>query len=123
MSMFGGVPAQTREAPDMEGVSTESTGPDGSLTGPSIMEGSPSMMAGRGMMEGSAPMMDTSQPDYEGASLPGEAPVTSPRRDTAIAPPMRLATRSKKYDSAAMRDAVVWAEILAKPKSLRRVAR
>ncbi len=122
MTMLGGAPAQTRQPAYSEGES-EAMGPSGSLTGPSMMEGSPSMMTGPGMMEGSSPMMDASQPDYEGKSLPGEMSARAPQPEIPVAPPLRTATRPRRYDPAAMRDAVVWAEILAKPKSLRRVAR
>jgi hypothetical protein len=121
MTMLGGgAETQTRQPADMEGMSTEAT--DANMTGPSMMEGSPSMLEGPGMMDGSAPMLDASQPDYEGASLPGETPAP-PRPEIPVAPPLRPVARSRKRDPAAMRDAVIWAEILAKPKSLRRVAR
>lgn len=123
MTMLGGgAPAQTRQPVYSEGES-EAMGPSGSLTGPSMMEGSPSMFEGSGMLDGKYPMVDLSQPDYEGKSLPGKAPVPAPRPDIPVAPPLRLVARPRRYDPAAMRDAVVWAEILAKPKSLRRVAR
>jgi hypothetical protein len=88
-----------------------------------MMEGSPSMFEGPGMLGGKYPMVDLSQPSYEGKSLPGEAPARSPQPEIPVAPPLRTTARPRRYDPAAMRDAVVWAEILAKPKSLRRVAR
>ena len=123
MTMLGGGTTPPPQTSDMEGESTEALGPSGSMTGPSMMEGSPSMLEGPGMMEGSAPMMGANQPGYEGRPLPGDAPVTAPMLEIPVAPPLRSAARPKRYDPAAMRDAVVWAEILAKPKSLRRVAR
>ena len=125
MTMLSGTQPQ-KAAPqaqdqDMEGVSTESTGPSGSLSGSSMMEGS------KFIMDGSQPMMDESGPDYEGQTLPGElsadAVAMLPSAPESIAPPMRSAFLTKRFDPAAMRDAVIWSEILAKPKSLRRVAR
>ena len=128
MTMLSGAqPQSTNEQEDMEGVSTESGGSSGSLTGPSMMEGASSMFEGPRMMDGSQPMMDAIQPDYEGATLPGElsadAVAMLPKSEETVSPPLRSAFQPKRYDPAAMRDAVVWAEILAKPKSLRRVAR
>jgi hypothetical protein len=123
MTMLGGAPTQTRPPVDMEGESTESSGPSGSMTSPSMMEGSPSMFEGPGMMDGKYPVVDLSQPSYEGASLPGKAPAPAPQPEISVAPPLRPAARPGRYDPAALRSAVVWAEILAKPKSLRRVAR
>lgn len=124
MTMLGGgTTPPPQQAIDMEGESTEALGPSGSLIGPSMMEGSPSMLEGPGMMEGSAPMMGANQSGYEGRPLPGDAPVAAPTPEIPVAPPLKSAARPKRYDPAAMRDAVVWAEILAKPKSLRRVAR
>ena len=104
------------------------SGPSGSLSGSSMMEGSASMMEGsKFIMDGSQPMMDESGPDYEGQTLPGElsadAVAMLPNAPESIAPPMRSAFLTKRFDPAAMRDAVIWSEILAKPKSLRRVAR
>mgnify|MGYP001163282054 CR=1 FL=1 len=121
MTMLNGQPAQQSAA----GGSTS-----GSITGSSMMDGSQSMMEGSGMMEGSRsmmegsqPMMDEGGPDYEGQTLPGEpsadAVAMLPKTETAISPPMQNAFRPKKFDPDAMRDAVVWAEILAKPKALR----
>lgn len=134
MTMLGGASGNARPQPDMEGVSTESNGPSGSLTGPSMMEGSPNMIDGPGMMDGSRSMMDGSQPmidatqsDYEGATLPGElsadAVAVLPRSEDPASAPLPPAFQPKRYDPAAMRDAVVWAEILKKPKAMRRVAR
>jgi hypothetical protein len=117
MMMLNGQQAQKTQSQPVEGSAA------GSMTGPSMMEGTP------GMMDGSQPMMDESGPDYEGQTLPGEASADAvavlPKSEASISPPMQNAFRPKKYDSAAMRDAVVWAEILAKPKALRlrRVAR
>ena len=113
MTMLNGQPAQSAE-----GGSTS-----GSITGPPMMEGSGMMEGSRSMMEGSQPMMDESGPDYEGQTLPGEpsadAVAVLPKTETAVSPPMQNAFRPKKFDPDAMRDAVVWAEILAKPKALR----
>lgn len=123
MTMLGGgAPAQTRQPVYSEGES-EAMAPSGSLTGPSMMEGSPSMFEGSDLLDGKYPKVDLRQPSYEGTSLPGEAPVRAPQPEIPVAPPLRAAARTRRYDPAAMRDAVVWAEILAKPKSLRRVAR
>lgn len=128
MTMLGSAPAsQQNDARDMEGVSTEAQAPSGSLTGPNMMEGSPGMMEGSpGMMEGSADMMAGSPPDYEGATMPGELSadaVASLPSSNETAPPLRAIIPVKRFNSAAMRDAVIWSEILARPKALRRVAR
>ncbi len=112
MTMLSGQPQAERE--EAEGVSTESTGPSGSLTGPSMMDGT-------GMMEGSAPMMDESAPDYEGASLPGElssdAVAVLPESDEPAAPAHPAFAVRRDY--TALREAVVWAEILGRPKARR----
>jgi len=116
MTMLGGgAQTQAQQPTAEEGVSTESSFPSGSLTSPSMMEGSPSMLEGPGMMDGGVPMMDEDRPGYEGAPAPGA--------ETPTAPPLRPDAQPRRYDPAAMRSAVVWAEILAKPKSLRRVGR
>ena len=114
MTMLGGG-TETQAPPAGEGMSTEAAGPSGSLTGPDMMEGSPSMLEGPDMMEGSVPMMDANQPYYEGTP-PGKAAAEEARPEMPEAP-------LRRHDPAAMRNAVVWAEILAKPKALRRVAR
>ena len=126
MTMLNGQPAQSAEGGSTSG---SITGPP-MMEGSGMMEGSRSMMEGSGMMEGSRsmmegsqPMMDESGPDYEGQTLPGEpsadAVAVLPKTETAVSPPMQNAFRPKKFDPDAMRDAVVWAEILAKPKALR----
>lgn len=120
-----------RQEPVMEGVGTEAQPPSGSITGRSLLDnGIPGSegMAGPTMMEGSplmiegAAMMDGSGPDYEGAALPGEPSYGAPKAPD-VAPPMPDAATRRRFDPGAMRSAVVWAEILGKPKSLRRVAR
>ena len=107
MTMLGGGQTRPPQDEDMEGVSTEYTTITGSLSG--------------------ASMIDESQPDYEGKTLPGELSsnmvAMHPRMGISATPMARPTLAPKQFSSAAMRDAVVWAEILAKPKSMRRVAR
>ncbi len=108
MTMLSGRENPSGASQPMEGVSTEGTGSPGSLTGPSLMEGSPLMM-------------DESGPDYEGASLPGEssADVVAmlPKSEQSV--PVIRPALSAGRSAAALRDAVVWAEILDRPKALR----
>lgn len=126
MTMLGGADTQSRQPTGMEGESTEALSPSGSLTAPSMMEGDPSAPEGYGMMDGSLPRMEAGQPGYEGAASPGAsataatAPMPVPETPAV---PLRPAARPGRHDPAALRGAVVWAEILAKPKALRRVVR
>ena len=65
--------------------------------------------------------MDESGPDYEGTSLPGEssADVVAmlPKSEQSV--PVIRPALSARRSAAALRDAVVWAEILDRPKALR----
>ncbi len=101
-----------QEMPSEEGVSTDSYGSFESVSGATLLEGAPTMMGDEGL-------------DYEGRDLPDEraagALAALPRSEEPTEAPAPAFT--VRRGSSAMREAVVWAEILAKPKALRRAVR
>lgn len=101
-----------QEMPSEEGVSTDYAGNFESLSGATLLEGAPTMMGDEAL-------------DYEGRDLPGERPAEAWAALPSSEEPAQAPARafSLRRSPSAMREAVVWAEILAKPKALRRAVR
>jgi len=129
---------QPQQAPGEEGAFTKFPERSGSLTGPTMLEDAPAMMGDEGasteysersgsltgpaMLKGAPTMMGDEGADYEGRDLPDE------RSAAALAlskseKPGEAPARAARLGPAALREAVVWSEILAKPKALRRAVR
>ncbi len=114
MTMFTG--EQSKPAPQEmssdEGVSTDSYGSFESVTGATLLEDAPTIMGNERLI-------------YEGRDLPAERPagaLAANRRSEEPTQTPAPAFAVPRHPSA-MREAVVWAEILEKPKALRRAVR
>jgi len=142
LTMLTEEPSSTEpQIPGEEGVHTENSERSGSLTEHTILEGAPTMLGEEGVfteysersgsltehtiLEGAPTMMGDESVDYEGRDLPDERPAFTlsvtpgPVEPTKMPAPARAA----RLSPTALREAVVWSEILGKPKALRRAVR
>lgn len=101
-----------QEMPSEEGVFSEYSERSGSLTEHTMLKGAPTMMGDESV-------------DYEGRGLPDERPAftLSVTPGPVALTKMPAPESAARLSPAALREAVVWSEILGKPKALRRAVR